>query len=189
MNIKWEEGVPAPVGRASHTAVWLNGLVYVGGGIEDEMGGSYTIHCYNPVKNSWSSTINTPYCYFAMTKLNNKLLIAGGWDRSLKVTNEIYILTMDDGQFKNYTNMSTARRNTTATGHQGMLIITGGIHYKGKKLSSTELFDSTNGQWYTCSDLPQPHSWLQSVIVDNILYLLGGSIKMAILPQQYLLLH
>ena len=34
-------------------------------------------------------------------------------------------------------------------------------------ISSTELFDSSNGQWYMSNDLPQPHSWLQSVIVDN----------------------
>ena len=172
MNIKWEEGAPAPVGRASHTAVWLNGLVYVGGGNKDGVGGSYTINCYDPLKNSWSSRINTPYCYSAITKLNNKLLIAGGKDKSSTKTNQI--LTMDDGQLKNYTKMTTPRSYTTAAGHQGMLIITGGVDDKGKILSSTELFDSTNGQWYTCSDLPQPRNWLQSVIVDNILYLLGG---------------
>ena len=45
---------------------------------------------------------------------------------------------------------------------------------KGNKLSSTELFDSNNGQWYKCSDLPQPHSLLKSVVVDNILYVLSG---------------
>ena len=70
--------------------------------------------------------------------------------------------------------MITARSHATAAGHQGMLIITGGVDDKGKILSSTELFDSNNGQWYKCSDLPQPHYWLQSVIVDNILYLLSG---------------
>ena len=48
---------------------------------------------------------------------------------------------------------------------------------KGKILSSTELFDSRNGQWYICGDLPQPHTWLQSVIVDDILYLLGEEDK------------
>ena len=170
MNIKWEEGAPAPVGRADHTAVWLNGLVYVGGGYEAGVA-SYTINCYDPVKNSWSSTINTPYCHFAMTKLNNKLLIAGGRDKSYKVTNQI--LTMDDGQLKNYTKMTTARMHAIAAGHQGMLIITGGKDDMDKTLSSTELFDSTNEQWYTCSDLPQPHYCLQSVIVDNILYVLG----------------
>ena len=83
------------MGRVDHTAVWLNGLVYVGGGIEVGVGASYTINCYDPVKNSWSSTINTHYCHFAMTKLNNKLLIAGGQNKSNKMTNKI--LTMDDG--------------------------------------------------------------------------------------------
>ena len=172
MNIKWEEGAPAPVGRAGHTAVWLNGLVYVGGGSETRVGPSYTINCYDPVNNSWSSPINTPYYHFAMTILHSKLLIAGGQDKSYKKTNEI--LTMDAGQLKNYTKMITAKSLSTAAGHQGMLIITGGVDDKGKRLSSTELFDSSNGQWYVTNDLPQPHYWLQSVIVDNILYLLGG---------------
>ena len=170
MNIKWEEGAPAPVGCAYHTAVWLNGLVYVGGGFETGQR-SYIINCYDPVNNSWSSPINTTYCHFAMTTLNNKLLIAGG-HYSDKRTNQI--LTMDAGQLKSYTKMITARSAATATGHQGMLIITGGSDDKYKRLSSTELFDSSNGQWYVTNDLPQPHYWLRSVIVDNILYLLGG---------------
>ena len=146
MNIKWEEGAPVPVGPAEHTAVWLNGLVYVGGGFETGWKSSYTINCYDPVNNSWSSPINTPYCEFAMTTLNNKLLIAGGEDKSYKITNQI--LTMDAGQLKNYTKMITVRSHATATGHQGMLIITGGMDDKDKILSSTELFDSSNGQWY-----------------------------------------
>ena len=107
-----------------------------------------------------------------MTTLNNKLITAGGEDRSDKRTNQILI--MDAGQLKNYTKMITARSHATAAGHQGMLIITGGMDDKDKILSSTELFDSTNGQSYICSDLPQPHYWLLSVIVDNILHLLGG---------------
>ena len=175
MNVKWEEGAAAPVGRADHTAVWLNGLVYVGGGFVTGRKTSYvsdTINCYNLLNNLWSSPINIPYCLFAMTTLNNKLLIAGGQDKDYKTTNQILII--EDGQLKNYTKMSIARKYPTAVSHQGMLIITGGKDDKGKTLSSTELFDSTNGQWYTCNDLPQPHYRLRSVIVDNILYLLGG---------------
>ena len=166
VNIRWKGGAPSPVHRRDHTAVWLNGLVYVGGG------GCDTINCYDPVKNSWSSPINTPYCLFTMTTINNTLVTAGGQDRSNNVTNQI--LTLDAGQLRNYNKMITARSCATASGHQGMLIITGGKDDKSKTISSTELFDSNNGQWYTCSDLPQPHSELKSVIVGNILYLLGG---------------
>ena len=175
MNIKWEEGAPAPVSRLGHTAVLLNGLVYVGGGWETGYQLSYIINCYDPVNNSWSSSINTAYCDFAMTRLNNKLVTAGERDRSGKVTTQVF--TLDAGQLKKYTKMITARSEATAAGQQGMLIITGGVDDKHKKLSSTELFDSNNGQWHKCSDLPQPHASLQSVIVDNILYLLGGNNK------------
>ena len=110
-----------------------------------------------------------------MTTLYNKLVIAGGENRSGKRTNQILI--MDAGQFKNYNNMITARSYATAAGHQGMLIITGGQDDKGKISSTTELFDSNNGQWYKSSDLPQPHSRLKSVIIDNILYRVGGGNK------------
>ena len=171
--MKWKEGVPAPVSRYRHTAVWLNGIVFVGGGYDTEvLKPSYIINCYDPVNNSWNTSINTPYCLFAMTTLNNKLVTVGGEDRSHKMTNQI--LTIDAGQLKKYTKMIVARSHATAAGHQGMLIITGGKDDKGKALSSTELFDSNNGQWHKCSDLAQPHISLQSVIVDNTLYLLGG---------------
>ena len=133
---------------------------------------SYNIHCYDPVNNSWRSPINTPYCNFAMTTLNNKLLIAGGRDKSYKRTDQI--LTMDDDQLENYTKMTTARSDATAAGHEGILIITGGLYDKWDRLSTTELFDSNNAQWYNCRDLPLPYYSLKSVIVDNILYLLGG---------------
>ena len=69
--------------------------------------------------------------------------------------------------------MMTVRSHATVAGHQGMLIITGEWNDKDVMLSTTELFDSNNGQWCMCSDLPQPFYWLQSVIVDNNLYLLG----------------
>ena len=180
VNIKWEEGAPLPVSCSGHTAVWLNGVVYVGGGTtfkqEEKLSlvslkPLYIINCYDPVSHLWSPPIDTPQCYFAMTTLNNKLLIAGGQTGRIR-TNQVLI--MDAGQLKNYTKLITARSLAVAAGHQGMLIIAGGYDNNKKILSSTEIFDSNNGQWYTCSDLPQPHYWLQSVIVENILYLLGG---------------
>ena len=146
---------------------------------------SYTIDCYDPISNLWSSHSETPYSYFAMTVLNRSLLIAG--EKHKRKTNEILILNA--GQLKKYTKMLRARTLATAVGHQGMLIIMEGVDYTGKALSSTDLFDSVDGQWYTCMDIPHPYFELQSVIVDNILYLLGGYEKAYFLLEQYLLLH
>ena len=172
VNFKWEEGAPTAVSGRGHIAIWLNGVVYVGGGYEVEAQGSHFINCYDHVKGSWAPPINTPYCFFAMATMKNSLFIVGGQDKAYKRTNQI--LTLDAGQLKNYTNMITAISSTTAIGHQAMLIIAGGWDDEGKILSSTEIYDSNIGQWYTCNDLPQPCHSLRSAIVDNTLYLLGG---------------
>ena len=94
VNIKWEEGAPTSVDCCDHQAVWLNGLVYLGGGFDTEWS-LHIIYCYNPVSDLWSSPINTdPSHYFAMTTLNNKLLIAGGQDQYGKKTSQILLMDM-----------------------------------------------------------------------------------------------
>ena len=71
--------------------------------------------------------------------------------------------------------MITPRCWATAVGHRGTLMIVGGEDNKYNKLATTELFNSTTGQWYTTTDLPSPHYGLKSVVVNNLLYLLGGT--------------
>ena len=107
-----------------------------------------------------------------MTIFNNHVIIAGGKDNSWRVTDSV--LMLNAGHLEKYTKMTKPRSRTTVIGYQKMIIIVGGEASMYETLSSTELYDSTTRQWYTCDDLPQPHCWLQSVIVDDILYLCGG---------------
>ena len=167
-------------GGAGHTAVLFDGKVYIGGGYETGYNPSYKIDVYNPSNNSWSpSPINAPCSYFAMTTFNNQLITAGGMIKS-NVTNKILLL--DGDHLKEHNRMITPRYFTTAAGHQGVLIIAGGKNDQQRALATTELFDSTTGQWYTTGDLPLPHYKLHSVVVDNVLHLLGGFNQDAISP-------
>ena len=172
-DIKWQDGASIPVHHSSHTAVLLEGKVYIGGGNEGPSSPSYRVDVYDVANNCWDpSSITTAYCDFAMTSLNERLIIAGGRDKRHKVTNSVF--SVDDSELKNYTKMITPRALATAAGYQRTLIITGGERDRSKKVPSTELFDSSTGQWYTTDNLPLAHSRLQAVIVNNILYLLGG---------------
>ena len=174
ISITWKEGAPAPRIHEDHTVIWLNGLVYVGGGCETHYTKSYRIDVYSVAENSWSSApINTPCSYFAMTTLNNHLIVAGGRTRSDKCTDKVFIL--NDSQLKDYTSMIAPKSHTTIVGYQATLIVAGGLNNEHKILPSIEIFDSITRQWHACSDnLPQPHYLLQSVVVNNVLYLLGG---------------
>ena len=166
-------------GRAYHTALMLNGLVYIGGG-KTCCGrvGSFEIDCYHVSKNLWSIPIPTLYCFFAMTVLENHLIIAGGKDSKNKRTNKIFYLdkneSIDICRVIEYTRMLRSRSLATAVGYQGKLIVTGGYDDKENVLASTELFDSITRQGHICDDLPMPHYRLQPAVVDNTLYLLGG---------------
>ena len=181
--MKWKEATPLPVGLTAHTAVLLHGSVYVGGGYEGESVSDYKncskLHIYNVYTNQWStSPITTPHCWFAMTILDDKLIIAGGETKSGVVTNGL--LAFDEGEWKDYSNMPTGRRAAVAVGYQSMLIVVGGIALiKGtwRVLAAVELLDTTNGCWYTCDDLPVPHRQLKIAIMNNTLYLLGGNDK------------
>ncbi|XP_065919298.1 uncharacterized protein [Dysidea avara] len=178
--VKWEEVAPLPVGRSAHTAVLLHGSVYVGGGFEGksnvERKDCYRLDIYNIYANRWDpSPITTPHCWFAMTVLDDKLIIAGGRTKSSSNTNKVFVLYR--GQWKDYSEMPTARAGAAAVGYKSMIIVAGGevlVKDNFTVLATTELLDTTNGCWYTCDDLPVAHLQLKSKIINNTLYLLGG---------------
>ena len=176
VNIKWKEGAPLPVATSTHTAVSFNKAIYVGGGLCDNDDDNCRINIYHPDTNKWDDGIEAPHVLFAMTVLVDKLIIVGG--RSI-ATGDIAnkLLVLEHGQWKDYSQMPTARMYTSAVSYQSMMIVIGGYTLRNGTMttfSTTELLDSTTGQWFTCDDLPQPLAYLQSVIVRDTLYTLGG---------------
>ena len=180
-TIKWRELAPLPLCRSAHTAVLLGGDVYVGGGFEgrsdSERNNCYRLDVYNLMTNQWSSSpITTPYCAFGMTAMDDKLVTAGGATKNDELIKKVLVL--DAGQWKVHSEMPTARCNATAVGYHSSLIVVGGtmITESGLSiLSIAELFDPKTESWYKCNNLPSPSRQLKSTILNNILYLLGGS--------------
>jgi len=189
MNVKWEKVTSLPACISGHTAVLLHGLIYVGGGSEEKEGKkveSYSLHVYNLSTNKWNALVTTPCCDFAMTTLNDKLFIAGGATKNDEVMKKVFVLNTANGEWKDYSEMPTAKYCATAVGYQSLLIIIGGVTItKGvikilaggrwSAQSTTELLDTTNGQWYTCDNIPSPHAQLKAVVVNDTLYMLGGA--------------
>ena len=103
--------------------------MYVGGGTSIEgqsvKQDSYRLDVYHLTTKQWSSSpITTPYSWFAMAVLNDKLVTAGGFTKNEEFVKKVLVL--DAGQWKNYSEMPTARRCATAVGYHSMLIVVGG---------------------------------------------------------------
>ena len=163
-----------------YSALHLNGLVYVGGH-GTKISSAYKIFVFNPAKNSWMPAIKTPYCSFAMVTMHGKLITVGGtsrvkWFTRITCTNKLLVLDNTSYQWQDYSEMKTPRSAATAVSRKEMLIVSGGWRHRISKIfSSTEVLDTITGQWFSCGDLPLPHLCLQSVVVDDTLYLLGGA--------------
>ena len=109
---------------SGHTAVLLGGNVYVGGGIKGrnvhDNQDSGRLDVYNLTTNQWSSSpITTPYCLFGMTVIDNELVTAGGRIKYDMVVKKVLVLKA--GQWKDYSEMPTARYSATAVGYHSML--------------------------------------------------------------------
>jgi len=170
--MKWETGNPAPVSSGKYVAqaVVLNGAVYVGGGgSKDDP--HYRIDIYHPTVNKWSGTIVCPLRLFAITVHQGELAIAGGSTKNGLISN--LVLVFQNGVWKKYAEMPTARTMATAVSHKSMMIVIGGNN-GCNTLSSIELYDAYTRQWFKCDDLPQPLQFPESVIVGNTLYVLAG---------------
>ena len=113
---------------------------------------SYRLDVYNLTTNQWSpSPITTPYDGFAMTVLDDKLIIAGGASKNNEAVKQVLVLNAR--KWEDYSEMPTARWYATAAGYHSILIVLGGgVKLEGKytALSTTELMDTTNGFWYSC---------------------------------------
>ena len=178
-EVKWKELAPLPVYRNAHTAVLLGGVVYVGGGFEGystkNYRGCYRLDVYNLITNQWNpSPITAPFRHFAMTVLDDKLVIAGGATKNDEIIKKVLVLNA--GEWRDFSEMPTARVSATAVGYHSMLIVVGGQSTLLSKstLSTTELLDTINGCWYTCNNLPSPHQQMKYAIINDKLYLLGG---------------
>ena len=69
--------------------------------------------------------------------------------------------------------MSTKRYSAAAVSNEEVLIVTGGFS-NGRPLSSVEIMDIENEQWYIASKLPRALHRHSAALCGNIVYMLGG---------------
>lgn len=162
----WEEVSPIPVCCTAYIVVLLGGVIYLGSGYICMKESKYAVtkkrmDACNLITNQWSilPPIATPCSKFAMTVLDENLIITGGI-KNMRLSIIIYMV--DNGKIIVRCQLPDTIQHQTGT-----------TFIKNAR-STFELLDTTNGHWHTCANLPSPNSQLFGVVVDDTLYLLGG---------------
>ena len=177
LQVKWTRGPDMPFGMSTYIqSVTIQDTVYVGGG-DAGMGSpnnNYIVMTYNTRSCKWHQLPPFTACYFAMVVINNQLVLVGGKDSNNHPTNLLGMWDTGSSQWtRPYASMPTARDDPSAVVYKQWLIVAGG-DTDDDSLSTVEVLDVASNQWYSAPSTPTPWSCMNSTILGDIWYLMGG---------------
>ena len=163
MRLHFKRCADLPIASSKFSCVIIDDVVYVRGGR-----GSKVIYTYT--ENEWNSLPACPVMCFGLGKLLGKVLTVGGI-ASKKVTADVYMFSNESQEWvKGIPPMPTPRSCPTVVSHESAIAACGGSGPTDK----VEVFKNDSRQWFTKAPLPVPVVHLQSTVIGNSCYFLGG---------------
>ena len=155
--------------------VVLKGKVYIGGGTSLSGREDQIMMVYDIGSDQWNTLPPYQFSWFAMTALNDQLMLVGGMDKHTnKQTNMVG--NFDETQQKwghKFPPMHISRSGAAVVTHSDRWVVVAGG--RGSTEAPVEILDSLGGQWYRAdASLPQKLCKMSSTVSDSVWYLLGG---------------
>ena len=113
-----------------------------------------------------------------MVILTGKLTLVGGRNTSRGSTNQVAVWEgegMSQGWTHPYPPMTTPRCSPAVATYRDRLVVAGG-RPRGDDLATVEVLNTTSHQWLSASPLPVGCAQMTSAIVNQELFLLGGTL-------------
>ena len=157
-----------PFEMGSSQSVVVQETVYVGGG-STRSGNTRVVMEYDTSSGKWREL--PPYItrWFAMTVINNHLVLVGGENES-----RLGVWRTDSKKWTHpYPNMPTVRVAPSAVTYKEWLIVVG--RHRGGN-SSVDIMNTNNKQWHTAAPVPTAWFSMNTAVVGDIYYFMGGFI-------------
>ena len=154
----------------------MHGTVFVGGGFAGR-DNNYIVMEYDTCSGKWDMLPQYKLCNFAMTVINNQLVLVGGVDGQKKKSKLLGVWSTDIKEWTlPYPDMPTARSSSSAVTYDKWLIVAGGWSVDGTFLSTVEVINIDIKQWYTGTPALTAFTCMKTAIVGDLWYLMGGFI-------------
>lgn len=128
---------------------------------------------FSPDCNWWKTIHTVPISYFALTTYCSKLVLVGGKETELTITNKLWV--SEDGSHwqPSLPPMPTKRFSSVAVnvGSPGHLVVVGGMLDYGTPLDTVEVLQGE--QWSTLQPLPLKYVDIRHTVHNGNLFLVG----------------
>jgi N-acetylneuraminic acid mutarotase len=175
--LTWKQCADLPADLTEGQSAVVSGKVYYYGGsasTKDE----YTVYCYDPQRDKWSTLPPLPIRYFGLGKINEKLVAIGGVNADAdEPTNKVHMYDAKLERWKQMiaATMPSARAFPSVMSIRLGLVVAGGLIelYDDEYTDVVEIFQADTSQWYKTDPLPRIYSYLSTVAIDNTCHVLG----------------
>ena len=173
LQLKWRRGPDMPFGMSYYIqSVQVQGTLYVGGG----GAAGDIVMTYDISAGKWATLPPYSTRYFAMTAINNHLVLVGGRGRDGVRIKALGVWSEDSKKWTHpYPDMTTPRSSCSAVVYNQYLVVAGGWG-AGDTLSSVEVMNTDTKQWYVGP--PTPIAWdsMKTATAGDVCYFMGGGI-------------
>ncbi|MEL6555290.1 MAG: kelch repeat-containing protein [Cyanobacteria bacterium J06621_11] len=193
---EWAESTPLPEPRGEHTAVVINGKIYVVGGRFKRVPESadFTDHfdtasvlVFDPTSEAWSPAPDMPTARnsHAAVVIDGKMYVVGGRQYTEQENGEyaninVASLEVYDPEAESWETLAPlpqAAGGITAAAVNGKLYAFGGEQWVPEKtvIAESWVYDPALDQWTAVPDMPTPRHGIAAGTIDNQIYVLGGA--------------
>ena len=175
LTLRWRRHSDLPWGMRYPHCVMVEEKLYIGGGYSDH---DCTVSQYK--SDQWVRLKRYQWRYFTMAAVKKKLTLVGGRDPYGRVTNEIAVWERKGVSHQwthPYPPMPTPRHSPAVATHNQWLVVAGGVSAGyPNDLAAVDLLNTDTRQWLSTTPLPVKCSHVTTAIVQDELYLVGGSL-------------
>ena len=175
-SLSWKQCSNLPTKLSEGNATIFDDRVYCGGGTTDSEDNEYTVYCYHPSLDIWTTLPPLSVKCFGLGQVLGKLVTVGGKKRiDDRATDGIYSFDEQLQRWKQTVPpMPSARFAASVLSLKSTLIVAGGRNTPSSFTDAVEVFDNGTLQWYKTDSLPVACSSISFVSTHGTCYALGG---------------
>ena len=174
----WQNMAPMPTARTGVSAVEMDGMVYVMGGIDENDNILDVVEIYNPETDSWNigPNLRTARYNFAAVVYNDQIFVMGGHDNDDESSKKVEVFSPSMNRWDSFDNLAEEREGLGAVVLDDKLLVMGGANGSGDILSSVEILDTDEMEWerYSEWELDVPRALFGYVSIEEVGYSVGG---------------
>lgn len=176
---QWTPLADKPTPVTAVQAVAIGQRIYVPGGQTADGSISAVLEMYDPQTDTWTALrpIPAPRSRYALTALDGKLYLFGGWDGT-NYSDAVWRYNPDDDTWQRLNNMPTLLADAGAVAVDGLIYLIGGENASGPLNQSMRYNPADEGRvpWSSMPPLPEPRARMGITLAGTQIFVVGGNL-------------